>query len=141
MNAPLYSPTDVAFRKKPEKEQKYYFITANAVVSFYLWDNECIDNDLYDVGNFFLEESDAERAAAAIRAYLKDGTFTSTVSVSCPDDEVHSSYTVPTAEERTTLHQFKQEDLLSMIRNVISLISLIAIFSGGIFLIALWSIV
>lgn len=146
MNAPLYDPKDVAIfqKKKPEMGQKYYYILTESCVGvqWFEWENDKSDNEHYDSGNCFLKESDAQHAADAIKAYLKDGRFTSTISVSCPEDEElctsgSSTWTTYTEEEKTVLYRMMIEDKLDWI--TVMLILGVAC-TCDLLIIALWSI-
>lgn len=50
-------------RWRPAKDEPYYFIAKNgAITGIYQWDNNTVDNQIFDSANIFETEDDAEFA-------------------------------------------------------------------------------
>lgn len=56
---------------KPEKNKNYYFITANGVVEYQNWDEDCYDDACYELGNCFETEEQAEFAIEKQKVYME----------------------------------------------------------------------
>lgn len=58
-------------RWKPEVGEKYYFVsTLICGVNYYIWDNDEIDRDIYEMGNCFKTEEEAQEALKKFKELL-----------------------------------------------------------------------
>ena len=67
----IYTKTETEEVWKPKAGEAYYFTNVIGRTGSYCWHNESVDNDLYEVGNCFQTEAEAQAMADKFKELLK----------------------------------------------------------------------